>query len=486
MTSSTHSLAGAAGYPDLGRLPYSKAAVFCGTARYPDVATHVMVDPGRGKTAIITHLVDPSNSFRTILVSPDAAVNTAVTSFLLIDSAGNTRFTLPFLCFDRHVQTFSGGTSPGELSGQPDRPLVWRPRHPIVVPAGWKLTHSTYNVADASAAPHGAAAYGYVLDEYEALMMGFDCRDVTPSPGSGVPQVRWIQSGLTATNGTTTLAAARTGYTIQILEVFARLQPKATGGAALILKDGDGNTIFNFKSDNRQNQAEWAFSPGLYLRPGKSLTLTGDAQSAGRGTVVIIGRYVANDEVPGDAWYSYTEPAFPSPGTDGFALLNLGRSVNTVVTMTYPRTDTTRQTAGVGLRHHVEGYVFSGSKDGTVASDLVVSSVVSSEVISPIALLPGFQAASISPGAMDDPIMPILAMSTAHQDYNLAVSGLNIPCRNHPGKLVFASVAIGQNLLSTPTGTTNHIDGWSLTLWGRTQPSTEPTSPNVHMQGTEA
>src|SRR5688572_4269505 len=163
------SLARNVGYPDVGRLAFSRAAGPVASAMVSTTAgqDNVVFRAQRGKVIVVTHVVGPTQGHAIIPTTP-AALSDASQSLLLINAAGTTASTLPFKTFDRDALTYNGG-SPGELSTQFDDQVSWKPRHPFIVPSGWSLKSN-----NASTNASGLAVYGYELDEAEARRLGFD------------------------------------------------------------------------------------------------------------------------------------------------------------------------------------------------------------------------------------------------------------------------------------------------------------------------
>jgi hypothetical protein len=477
MTTKNRSLSRQSGYPDLSRLADANMATFDASARASDPITSMrMLTVPKGKVGIITRLVGnaagviagvPNNAPFYLRAPTMATPATSTTQFYQSWAAGggspSTHFPhFPFFNFDRNEQIF--GTP--SLSLPPDVQLDWAPRHPIVIPS-----QSEFGISQGSYIGNKVMAYGYIVDESDARSMGFEVTD------RGSPLVsfnRLIQTGRVATDGAQDLVAARTGQCIQILDIYVRLQPLTAGASALTLADTDGNVVFKFRSDSQANMIEQKFSPGIYLPSGKKLTLTGDARSAGRGTVCIIGRYVDAADVPPNHFWSYLEPAFPSPG--GATVAIIGKRVSSTFTLKYVGPSTTATTPGVGRRHVVEGFSFSATKDSTSTSDHVLFAVTTGTTGGNI----GFGLGSLT--QVNNPIGPIMTLSLPFQSVNLSVDQINVPCVANTGLILFDSVATAGTLLGTPAGE-GDITGWGCTVWGRTVPTERATTDNPQFDG---
>ena len=462
------------GYPDLSRLAYAKPYVFCGNSQRVQGTTSdspmQVVAPGPGRVAIITKICGniagargnqggTAPYVRTFESPEDGRV--ARLAFRNIATASPAY--MPILCWDKASEV--DGTP--AVSAIPDAPLVWEPRHPIVVPESWDMSLWT-NTSNGS----GLMAYGYTLETQDARAMGFPVGN-EQSP-IGAPFKELVYDGAVVSDATVDLVPAVPGFSIQILDILVRLQPNALGGAAITIADESG-TIFKFVNDNMRTHGEWKFSPGLYARASEKLTVTGDAQSEGRGTVAIIARYVPNDEVPGDHFWSYLDPAVPSPDSLAGILQTIKRESSTF-TLNYPRRAETETTPGNGRRHHVEGFTISASKDSTATSDLlwfaITTGAASDSVKHELA----------ESTTSNDLICPPVQLGGPYQGATLTVDNINVPCRPNDGQILFEALATAGTLLLTPAGE-GDVRDWSATIWGRTLPTEQPTSPNPHFFG---
>lgn len=467
-------------YPNLGALANSKAGVIVGNHLVWNTVANTAVttlNQGRGKVAIITRLVGSSQG----LIPGVATTGTApffrsagsptttgdnLSALVFDDGDGaTTNRSLKFFNFDRNESVFLVGTplvaGIADLVAPPDIPVDWQPRHPIMVPSEL-ITNST----QASSSSGGLTGYGYIVDEQTAQSMGFD-----PVAGPHGTAQRLVMDGQAITNGVQDLVVAKTGQSICILDLYVRLQPKSVAGTATItLKDGDGNVLFKFRNDNRANCKEWKFSPEFYLPASKKLTVTGDAQSSGRGSVAIIAKYVDASDVPPNFFYSYSTPTHASPSATTVA--TVGKRATTTFTLTYPRTGNTATTPGQGKRHHVEGILFSANKDNTLTSDLAIAWVSTGTSTSSTVGLGG----ALSVTAANKALMPPQALGFPMQTVSFLVDQVNIPCVANTGLILFETFAIAGTGIGTPAATDTDVADWGVTVWGRTLPTEQSTT----------
>lgn len=468
-----------AGYPDLGRLSYAQSTVFVGTNTDSVAGTpnlHAVNDVLTGTVAVVTRIVANGSGaiagaggtapFYRTAQSPGHAANGIM--HLVLDSADTAtpavaQDKMVFFMFDRNELQF--GTP--IMSCAPDRQLDWRPRHPLVAASNWSL-----GMRNTSAMSAGMALYGYQVAEQDARAMGFDI-GTRISPTAGFK--RLVQTGCIPTSGSTTLIAGKAGQCIQILDIHARLQPQTIGStAAITVAASTTGTIFKFRNDTPANQNEWICSPGIYLPEGESLTVTGDARSANRGSVNVIARFVDEADVPPDHFWGYREPALPSPG--GATVATVGKRVSSTITLNYPRLGTTATTPGVGRRHHVEGYAISATKDSTATSDHVWFGLTTGTTGGNI----GFGLVSVT--TTNNLIAPLVSLSIANQQANITVDQINVPCVANTGIIQVDVMGVAGSLAATPQGE-GDIAGWGVTVWGRTLDTTAGTTDNPHFRG---
>lgn len=473
---SAHSLSQQVGYPDLSALPFASATVFAATNRAIDALTAQNLTQRRpGTVAVVTHLVGHQPGviagaggtapfYRTAGSPASCGDDYTRLQFVNIEQATPANF-LPefqFFQFERN-ELFHGSPL---LSCPPDTPVAWKPRHPIVLPPGWNL-----RVRSMGAGQGGFAAYGYVLDVETARALGYDV-GADFSPSSGIKRTGY--TGLMATNGTQTLVAARAGQCIQILDIYARLQPKSLSGASMAIKAATTGNIFVLRNDSPSNTQEWKFSPGLFLPVNEALQLVGDAGAAARGSVNVIFRYVDQDQVPPEHFWGHSVPALPSPG--GTTVTTNVKRQSTTFTLVYPRLGTTKTVPGAGLRHHIEGYLISAFKDSTATSDLTWFSLGAGTAGGNV----GFNTLTLS--TANKPIAPIASLGAPNQGLNLVVDQVNIPCVANTGLIIFDALSIAGSGLATPAGE-GDIAGWSATVWGRTMPTQQGTTDNFQFEG---
>lgn len=461
------------GVADIDRLAYADAGgnVLVGTDVEWSAGTYKAIRPGRGKVGIITRVMGPGQHTRATPTSPGVGATPAqagqvTATFLTIelrDASGTLVSNLPFFLPDRNTEVF-GAT---DMAAPPNFPIYWEPRSPIIVPSGW-----TAQIAATSDQGTSLLLVGFELDEGEARLRGYDA-----DSGSTLADKRFGIQGGGITAAAVSFVTARTGYTVQILDIFARLQPRFTGGAVITVRQsGDDETIFKFRNDNRRDMAEWKFSPGIYLEPNEGIEVIGDTNSNGRGSVIITYRYVDNADVPGNHWWSYTEPSVASPGTTTVALV--GKKTSTTLSLKYPKQATTATTPGHGRRHHVEGYCFAASKDSTSTSDFVIAGLTTGTAAGNLGVSP------LSLTQTNAFLSPRIGLSSAHQTLTMALDRVNLPCPANTGILMWETLALASSLLATPAASDNDITGWHLTVWGRTLPCDRSASDNHALQST--
>jgi hypothetical protein len=417
--------------------------------------------------AIVTRVVgNPVGNISTLLTPTVAA------TLSLVSPGAAVTETLKAVAFNRHL-AFGAAN---DLRSQPDIQFDWEPSVPLVVPSGWSLVSAT-----ASDQGQAFSCYGYLISDGDARELGFDV-----STASAQTDRRWIQTGLAATNGTQTLIAARTGMSIQILDIYARLQPEQGGTTAkMTLQQTDGDTVMDFINHCRANTSEWKLSPGIYLEPGVGLRLIGNAGVVGasgpRGTVVVIARYVDSADVPGNAWWSYTVPVPPTPATFTPTVgVGTARNRNTRTSCFYPRSNTSKAEAGAGYAHILQGYSLTAQKTNASPSDLIFCALATDTTTPGNTDTVGQSTLSLSASLYQ--ISHTFGFGGAEQTLNASLDNVNIPI---PAGQAIWFTAFNWDLAGAIAADAD-VSQWSLTCWGRTEACTRKSTDLAHYQGDRA
>ena len=442
----------------LDQLAHEGRATFVG-AHWDSSSSEVgaLVAPTAGQVAIVTRIVGNPSANASSLLTPAPAAQLS-----LISPGAAVTEALKVQIFNRHP----GFGAAQELRSPPDTRFDWSPSSGLVVPSGWTL----YSFTD-STQGQGFSAYGYLISEGDARELGYDVTTTALQTGR-----RWIQTGLAATNGTQTLIAARTGMAIQILDIYARLQPIDGGTTAkMTLQQTDGDTIMDFINQSRANLSEWKMSPGIYLEPGVGLRLIGNAGSGGRGSVIVIARYVDSADVPGNVWWSYKVPALPTPAGFTPDAAGFTRAQNTRMTAFYPKSNTTKNEAGKGYNHIVEGYSVSGAKTNASPSDLINYALIVN---------------STTPQTQTLGVNGLVAVSAYQITHTIGFGGVDMTSNAYIDQVnipVPQDQAVWFTALNVDLGgafaSDADISQWSCTVWGRTVASTRKADNFDHYTG---
>lgn len=469
------------GYPDLSRLAYAEQAVFAGNAKQLDAdATFALVEVPTGKCAIITRIVGIGGSAipgvggtapyytaptaATPVGTPDDRMNLALTYDAEVSPVGWS-VTLPLLMFERNTAYY---LATPDMYAPFDAKIDWTPSYPIVIPSGGAL-----NVLQTNAIGSKVACYGYMLEEQDARAMGFDIEH-SGSPSTGFRQV--ITTGRTAKTTAQDLVLGKTGYCIQILDIWVRIQPNIGGVATAQLKDETGNIVFEWHNDSRTQPLDIQISPGIYMTAGEKITFTGNAAADNRCTIIVNCRYVEQSEVPENCFWGFVDPARPSPTSTQIAG-TAGKEQSSTITLNYAGPGTTGTTPGQGRRHVVEGYNISASKDSTATSDLVWFGITTGASGGSV----GFAFGSVTHD--NNLISPIVTLAAPFQTANLAVDRINVPCVANTGLIMVDVCGVAGSLIATPAGEGDIAD-WGITVWGRTEPTEKLATDNPQFQGT--
>lgn len=422
------------------------------------VATNVQ--PGVGQCAVINRIVGmAAPTFDTATPS----LTGGVASMTLYDSDGQEVVggAPYFLTFQRNNLEIVGANTPSWHSAVPCGPVDWRLSNPLIVPSKWTLK-STQSVVAAS---QGFACYGWIIDNATARLLGLD-----PNGSLTSTDRRYGCVGIAFTGSEATIIAGRSGKCIQLLDVYIRQQQITHGGTitGTIRESSTDRTIFKFCSNNPIETAEWKFSPSsLYLTAGEGLEILGD--SGIRATITVIYRYVNEDEVPSDAWWSYIAPNFPTPASSqpSGAISSIYRVRTNELTCYYPKTGDTKTSPTTGFQHIVEGYAFSLQGDRTASADILVYGLTTGTTGSTGAVAAATQVAP----STNKLIAPIIGKTSHDQCIYLAVDDLYLPCPKDDGKLFIDAMTVGPSAIVTPTTQDADTDEWHCLVWGRTAPT---------------
>lgn len=408
---------------------------------------YLLAAPPAGQVAIIHKIlvVSHGNTSTSPTASPGSA-HLAYSFLRMTRSASN--IDLFFHAFDK-LPTL--GTA--DEQAQPTLPTVWEPRMPLVVPPLWTLSGVT--AGEAGTCP---GVVGVYMSDHEARQLGYDCQDAVAQTGRN-----WIAaSSNNLASSDVTLAAARTGYSIQITDVFMRLMPQTTS-ATITLKDSAGAVIFVYKHDNRTSPGQVVLKPNIYLADDVGLVTAASTNAINNGSIIVLGRYVRNQEKPRDRWWAYVEPTIPSPGApaDG-----LGNKANT----------TLKAAPGVGREHVVEGYYINASRDSTSPDDQVLTNAITAAITVGTPATFGAAGNTITNKALS----PAILLGSQGYETDIVLDEVALRCPPN------AQINWEARAILSPTGTNSHIDGWSVLIWGRTREATRASTDSSNLQGANA
>lgn len=428
--------------------------------------THNLIDVPDGYVFLCTHIVvqaDAMAHLGTADGSPTGSDGKSYFGLQLRDLGDNVNGTVDFRAFTRYSGIFNDGATPDWRTAPPSNGLTWKLKYPFAVPQGWTIGQS---VAP-SAWGNQSAVYGVMVSASAARQMGYATHNASPTADR--------RMGITSAGkdtGTTTMLTGVAGQCIRILDVQIRMQPIAASSNQVTLQQGDGTKIFVAHNDNPAEHLNMQFSPTWYLKAGEDLELVIDqAYSSG---VNITYEYVDEDEVPSDAWFAVVEPEYPTPSTQtiGNATVPLTTTVNEV-TCYYAKPDATgshtRTSPTKGFQHFLNGYAISIQKSATTqnaADDTEQTRFTVSTGASG-----GAVGASVGGVTQTNYQMAPVFVGAGHDHAAYAyVDGINIPGKPDDGSL-WVDVIGFKGLFTTPSAGDNNIDGFAVSLWGRTAPS---------------
>jgi hypothetical protein len=447
------------GRPEVGQTGATESAiVFDGNAvrsGYDENQRHA------GKVAIVTKVV--VNAQATASGSP--LLNDWI-SLKLYNNADVLQDQMPIFLFNKNEGA-------GELQAQNNVCLEWEPRQPIVIPDGWELRvggmedNSGVFTPGGSTCPTVVMVFAVQMDPQDARTLGFNVEN-----SSTAAERFWIQTGshcgtAHASPGLDeTLVAQRLGYSVEITDILVRIQPSTALATITLTEDGGaapGKTIFEFYNDNPTDPFQRILRPRIFLEDDAGIAINVSANAADRSSVIVIGRYVRNEDKPANAFWAQVGPARltqaeVSPG---------GRWAGEGITLNYgdkiPGSDTRRTAvaAGKGRKHVVEGFEIGMRRDSTASNfgiadlDTAVAYALSSGNVSATGNL--IQGPRTSQG-----ISPIFLAQGAYQMTAFGVSEVNIPL------LEDSALIFEQQIPTVHTPVGSPVEDWSCTVWGRT------------------
>jgi hypothetical protein len=325
----------------LSRLPLIGQPMYIGSTQ--DVAgafgsPKTMLQVPLGKVFVITKIVLAPVSYLVAYVASPSLGDRTGNGLDIRTSAGNE--------FTRWQSLFNASAANSWRNAPPNNVVAWKLRTPIAIAPGAIVGNPQDNTYH-----NTAGAFGYMIDEGEATALGLQLLGKSATEQGGVKSA-------TSTTSAVTLIPAKTGHSIQILNVLARQQPLATAASSTLTlrQSGDSRNVFQFTNGNPANLCQFAFSPQIFLRPGQGLDML--STTTNTGSAAVHYRYVPEADVPGDHWWACQAPTKPAGTTTK-------QTTNTAITCYYPKSNTTATTAGTGRQHILEGYALSAQYAAT-------------------------------------------------------------------------------------------------------------------------
>jgi hypothetical protein len=449
---------------DLSKLLDTGEAQAFGAAIDQTTGAKTMLTVPEGQVFLITHIVVQPETLQHGLsgATPSgaeiASPNQTVYGFDLNDATGTGQSVANFLTFRRWQQTFEFQDSPNWRNAAPSNVVTWPLRFPIPVPSTWTVSSTVGGEFG-----NHAAVYGYLVSEAGARTAGYK----VSRSATDTDRMCGIASAAPTTSAAT-MVTARAGYSIRILDMYVRVQAQTNTTNKVTLQQEDGQKIFSWTSNNPTDMVDQAISPDIFLKPGQALQIVGTV--AATASVCVVWEHVPEAEVPSDSWFAYIEPGFPSPGAPKTGLTSNIVSDSSPIILYYPRRATTKTSPTTGFQHIVRGYQVSIQKSTTFPPDQTLVTISEGTTGGAVQL-------SGTTTQTNRQITPVFAAVNHDQSVQVAVSGLNIPCRRDDGALWVDAMSLNQGqselaiLLLTPDGTDGDLDEWSMTLWGRTIPN---------------
>lgn len=444
---------------ELSRLDETGEAMAYGVVIDQTVGATNAITVPEGQVFLMTHIhVQADTTTAGLSAAFPASPDKTVYGFTVRDTAGTGQWDISFLVFRRWQQLFVPENSPNWRSAAPGNAVVWKPKYPIPVPAGW-------TVKSTSGGEWGnqIAVYGYLVSVDGARTAGYQVSNSATDA--------YRQHGIASATPTTSAAdliAARTDQHIRILDVFVRVQPETNTTNKVQLLQTDGRVVFSWTNNNPGELFEQQISPEIILKKGQALQIVGTV--AASASVVVIYEYVDPAEVPADHWWGCIEPELPTPTVSKVGTISSFPKVSTSMVCYYPKLDTTKTSPTQGYQHIVRGWSLSAQKDTGVTPDqtfLAISQGTSGGTIE-------YTAGGTTQGNIQ--ISPTYTIGAQGQCVYASIDGLNIPCNKDTGTIWIDTLQAGPatgvlSAAATPTSGDADIDEWSVTMWGKTIPS---------------
>lgn len=386
-----------------------------------------VLTPEKGQVAVVTKIIMFSGpSTTTSTLQDDWA------ELVLEDPAAAIQHPLPFFLFNKQLGA-------GDLQAPTSTSFTWVPRKPLIVPGGWKLRARTTTVVR----PVQVVAFGVVIDQAEARAMGLDVGAGKDYDGDATieydqPAYRWIQTGLRLTAATTTeLVPARTGQHIMLSDIVLRLQPD-DADVTVSLEGTSSGTIFEWHWNALNGDfLEVVLKPRIFMDSGDNLTVTvSGAGGADRGSIIVMGKYVAPHEVPDNAWWVFSNPTAPPASVNGVSstLLKAG--------------------SGRGHRLVVEGMAFSHTQGatGNICLGGLVATASATQTIVPNA------------GGAMIPLIPYWGFGAGNDEIQFEMDEIQLPV---PSALDSGDPWDVRWQAQNIDGSAVNFDHQGLTVWGR-------------------
>jgi hypothetical protein len=262
-----------------------------------------------------------------------------------------------------------------------------------------------------------------------------------------------------ATNSATALIPARTGKSVQIMDIFVRVQPLATAAAnVLTVRQTDGKDIFRFVNDNPANLMQQQLSPGICTAPGTGVSIL--STTTNTASVSIVYRYLDAADVPANHWWSCIDPEKPSSTSTvaGFGI--------TPFATFYPATGRTVATglAGVANQHVLQGYTLTANQNTRSEATILRIGTGATPGV------PGFSSFVIA--NIGTPVTQVLTMYSPEQTLWASESGIAVKAQTDHG-FFWESVSPLGSLTVTP------IRNWGCTAWGLTVPAIDRVGTRI-------
>lgn len=436
----------------LSRLPLIGQPMYIGTTQDAAgnfAAPKTMLSVPLGKVFIITKIaLAPISYVGTAYVASPALVDRTGNGLDIRTAAGTVVGTIKVNEFTRWQSLFNASAANSWRNAPPNNIVMWKLRTPIAIAAEAIVGNPQDNLYH-----NTAGAFGYMIDEGEAQALGFQVLGKSTTEQGGVKSA-------TSTTSAVTLIPAKTGHSIQILNILARQQPLATAASSTLTlrQSGDSRNVFQFTNGNPANFAQFAFAPQIFLRPGQGLDML--STTANTGSACVHYRYVPEADVPGDHWWACQAPTKPAGASTKEA-------ANTAITCYYPKSNSTATLATKGRQHLLEGYVFSAQY---AATSPLSGGVLAAGGIS-FRLGAGTSAGQVGNSGLlvantpsGTQLTPIFDLYEHEQTLWVTEDDAMIPVPAEQG-LFFESLAYEDTI---PAG--GRIRDWFVMAWGRTMP----------------